>query len=321
MKAFAYERAASVEQALRQVSEGAWPLAGGSDLLTLMKAELATPGRLVDVKRALPTAIEPRRDGLAIGAAATLADLERHPVVLQCYGALAQAAAAAASPQIRNLATIGGNLLQRPRCWYFRNARTRCWLKGGSECLAREGENRNHALFGEGPCRAVHPSDPAAALLAFDAEARLAGPQGEGIVPLERLLALPEEGRRRETRLGPAELIIGLRLPLHAAETRSVYLKAMDRATFSFALAGVAVVLRVSQGKVAHARVVLSGVAPIPWRAREAEAALAGRPANEDSFERAAGAALRGASPLRHNGYKVPLARALLKRALRTLAG
>jgi xanthine dehydrogenase YagS FAD-binding subunit len=321
MRSFAYLDATNVEEALGCVGAGARPLAGGTDLLTLMKADLAAPERLVNLKRALPKDVEPRPDGLAIGAGATLAEVERHPLIMKGYAALAQAAAAAASPQIRNLATLGGNLLQRPRCWYFRNARTRCWLKGGRECLAREGENRNHALFGGGPCWAVHPSDPAAALLAFDAEVRLAGPAGESVVALERFMALPSEERRSETVLAPNQLVLGVRLPPQPSETRSIYLKAMDRAAFSFALAGVAVVLRLSHGKVAHARIVLSGVGPIPWRAQEAERLLAGGAAEEESFERVARAALQGASPLRHNGYKVPLARALLKRALRKLAG
>jgi xanthine dehydrogenase YagS FAD-binding subunit len=320
MNAFDYERAATLDEALARIGAGAQPLAGGTDLLTLMKAELAAPCRLLDVKRALPRAIESTAGGLAIGAGATLAELERHRLVVEGYAALAQAAGLAASAQIRNLATIGGNLLQRPRCWYFRNARTRCWLKGGDECFARDGENRNHALFGAGPCWAVHPSDPAAALLAFDAEVRLAGMRGERTLPLERFFTLPTEGRRNETALEPGELVVGLRLPPHPPATRSAYLKAMDRAAFSFALAGVAAVLRLSQGKVAHARIVLSGVGPIPWRVPRAEAALLGRPADEESFEAAAGAALQGASPLRHNGYKVPLAGALLRRALRNLA-
>jgi xanthine dehydrogenase YagS FAD-binding subunit len=318
MRNFAYTSARSVDEALREIGRGARPLAGGTDLITLMKADLAAPARLVDVKRALPRGIDARRDGLAIGAATTLAEIERHPAMAEGYAALAQAAAAAASAQIRHLATLGGNLLQRPRCWYFRNARTRCWLKGGDECFAREGENRNHALFG-GPCLAAHPSDPAAALLAFDAEVRLAGPRGERTMPLERFMTLPSEGHRVETALEAGELLLGLRLPPHPPGTRSVYLKAMDRAAFSFALAGVAAVLRLAHGKVAHARVVLSGVGAIPWRSPQAEAVLIGQAAGEERFDAAAGAAVQAASPLRHNGYKVPLAKALLKRALSTL--
>ena len=320
MNAFEYERAASLEEALARIGAGAQALAGGTDLLTLMKAGLAAPERLVDVKRTLPRSIERHADGLAIGAGATLAELERHPAIREDYCALAQASSLAASMQIRNLATIGGNLLQRPRCWYFRDPRARCWLKGGEHCLAHDGENRNHALFGDGPCRAVHPSDPAAALLAFDADVRLAGPRGERIVALERFMTLPSEARRVETTLEPDELLLGVRLTPHPPGTRSIYLKAMDRSAFSFALVGVAAVLRIAHGKVAHARIVLSGVGPIPWRVPHAEALLDGSPATPERFEAAAGAALQGATPLRHNGYKVPLARALLKRALGNLA-
>ena len=321
MNAFEYERAASLEDALARMGAGAQALAGGTDLLTLMKAGLATPQRVVDLKRTLPRGVEARADGLAIGAGATLAELERHPAIREGYAALAQASSLAASMQIRNLATIGGNLLQRPRCWYFRDVRTPCWLKGGEQCFARDGENRNHALFGGGPCWAAHPSDPAAALLAFDADVRLAGARGERTVPLERFMTLPSEARRVETALEPGELLLGVRLAPHPPGTRSLYLKAMDRAAFSFAVVGVAAVLRVSAGKVAHARIVLSGVGPIPWRVPQAEAVLDGAPATEERFEAAARAALQAATPLRHNGYKVPLARALLKRALRNLAG
>jgi xanthine dehydrogenase YagS FAD-binding subunit len=219
--------------------------------------------------------------------------------------------------QLRNVATIGGNLLQRPRCWYFRSPHVRCWLKGGERCPAREGENRQHALFGASPCVAVHPSDPAAALLAFDAYVRIAGPRGERAVALEELFAPPEDGRRTETRLAHDELVLGIAMPSHPDETRSTYLKAMDRAAFSFALVGVAALLRVSSsGKIAHARVVLSGVAPIPWRAQAAERVLLGAAAGEETFGRAAEAALAGAAPLARNGFKIPLARALIRRAL-----
>src|SRR5207237_7768368 len=171
--------------------------------------------------------IEARPDGLQIGALTTLAQIEQHPLIGERYSALAQAAAAAASPQIRNLATIGGNLLQRPRCWYYRNARIDCWLKGGAECPAREGANRNHALFGGGPCYAVHPSDLAAALLAFDAALWVHGRGGERAIELADFFALPAPERRTATVLSPDELVLKLRLPPQPEETRSCYLKAM----------------------------------------------------------------------------------------------
>jgi xanthine dehydrogenase YagS FAD-binding subunit len=287
-----------------------------------MKPRLAEPAHLVAVRRLLPKGIVEEIEGVTLGAAATLSEIENHPLLSRRYTALAQAAALSATPQLRNMATIGGNLLQRPRCWYFRNPRMQCWLKGGEECPAREGENRQHALFGQDPCVAVHPSDPASALLAFDAYVRLGAPQGERMLALEEFFALPQGARRRETQLADNELVLGLRLPPHPEETRSTYLKAMDRRAFSFALAGVAAVLRVSPaGKIGHARVVLSGVAPIPWRAPAAERVLLGAQVSKALFDRAADAALDGAAPLRLNAWKIPLAKALVKRALQQLAG
>jgi xanthine dehydrogenase YagS FAD-binding subunit len=323
MKPFSYSAPATLLQALGEIGAAGRPLAGGTDLVTLMKAGLAAPERLVAVRGILPAAILQTEAGLTIGAGATLADLERDARVARGFTALSQAAALAASQQLRNVATLGGNLLQRPRCWYFRHADVRCWLKGGDECQARNGENRQHALFSSeaSPCVAVHPSDPAAALLALDAGLRLAGPYGERSARLDQFFALPEDARRSETTLRDDELILDLRLPAQPEATRSTYLKAMDRHAFAFALVGVAAVLRLSpQRRIEHARLVLSGVAPIPWRAASAERVLLGAEANETLFEQAAAVALAGVTPLRHNAFKVPLARALVKRALQSLS-
>src|SRR4051794_6527275 len=193
-----------------------------------MKADIAAPEELINVKPLLPRGIEAVPAGLEIGALTTLAEIEQHPVVRHGYAALAEAVSLAASPQIRNLATVGGNLLQRPRCWYFRNARIDCWLKGGAECPARDGENREHAILGGGPCVAVHPSDVAPALLAFEGALRGQGRGGERGIELAGFCAWPPPARRGETILGGDELLPGLRLPPHPAETHSVYLKAMD---------------------------------------------------------------------------------------------
>jgi xanthine dehydrogenase YagS FAD-binding subunit len=317
MKDFVYHAPATLQEAAALLGPSARPLAGGTDLVTLMKPRLAEPAHLVAVRRLLPKGVVEDGEGVVLGAATTLGEIENDPVLKDRYTALAQSARLAASPQLRNVATIGGNLLQRPRCWYFRNPDVHCWLKGGDECPARDGENRQHALFGAGPCVAVHPSDLACALLAFDARVRIAAPQSERLVPLEELFALPEEGRRTETRLGQNELVLGIRLPSHPEETRSAYLKAMDRQAFSFALVGVAAAMRVSSdAKIAHARVVLGGVAPIPRRAHAAERVLLGAKAGEELFEQAAEAALEGAAALRLNAWKIPLARALVKQAL-----
>ena len=314
MRPFAYSRPRTLEEALGLLARSARPLAGGTDLLTLMKADLATPERLVAVRTLLPAGIAQDAEGVSLGAGTTLHEIEQDALVAAHFGALAQAAAAAASAQLRNMATLGGNLLQRPRCWYFRNPQVQCWLKGGSACPAREGENRLHALFGESPCVAVHPSDLASALLAFDAAVRVRGKAGERSIPLGAFFAVPSEGRRVETRLGEDELILSVGMPLPPAGTRSVYLKAMDRQAFSFALVGVAAVLGPS-----HARIVLSGVAPIPWRTEGAERVLLGAPLSEEVIERAADAAVAGATPLRHNAWKVPLVKTLVRRALKAL--
>jgi xanthine dehydrogenase YagS FAD-binding subunit len=324
MRAFAYSSARTVEEAIALLaSDESRALAGGTDLLTLMKADIDAPALLVDIKQldALSSRIEETDDGLVIGALCTLSDIAGHPAVRERYTALAEAADAAATPQLRNMATLGGNLLQRPRCWYFRHPSIQCWLKGGEDCPAREGENRGHALFGGGPCYAVHPSDPAAALVALDAEVLVRGAAGERAVPLSAFFALPKDERRTETALAQDELIVAVRIPPYPLGTRSTYLKAMDRKFWAFALVGVAVAVRLSGNHVQHARIVLGGVAPIPWRARAAELVLTGEDIGEGFFDRVADAALQGAVPLRHNAYKLQLSRALLRRALQALTG
>ena len=260
---------------------------------------------------------------MTLGALATLTEIETSPLLKERYPALAEAAAVAATPQLRNMTTIGGNLLQRPRCWYFRNPRFYCWLKGGDDCPARDGENQFHALFGGGPCVAVHPSDLAPALVALEAEVRLRGAGGERVVPLADFYALPTDDRRTETVIRGDELVLSVRIPPLPAGTRSTYLKAMDRKVWAFALVGVAAVVRLAAGggrRIEHARLVLGGVAPIPWRVTAAEQALIGAEPTGEAFARAAEAALAEAAPLAHNGYKVPLAKALIRRALAAAA-
>lgn len=323
MRPFAYASPATVDEAIALLGrdgpdeDGGRPLAGGTDLLTLMKADITAPTRLVDIKRlvGLPGAIEITPEGLTLGALATLAELETDPLVRQHCPALAEAASAAATPPLRNMATLGGNLLQRPRCWYFRNPRFHCWLKGGDVCQARDGESQLHALFGDSPCVAVHPSDLATALVALDARVSLRGPGGERTLPLGDFFALPDDDRRTENTLGGDELVLAVTIPA-ANGTRSTYLKAMDRRAWSFALVGVVAAARVVDGRIAGARLVLGGVAPTPWRARAAEQVLIGAEASEALFARAATVALEGAAPLRDNAYKVPLAETLVRRAL-----
>lgn len=326
MREFAYERSASVDDAIALLGTSGGTgntrlLGGGTDLLTLMKADLVAPDRLIDVKRLddFPDTIEATAEGLVIGGRATLADVETHELVGQLYPALSDAAGSAATPQLRNMATVAGNLLQRPRCWYFRNARFDCWLKGGDACPAREGENQLHALFAGSPCVAVHPSDLASALLALDATVRTRGPHGERVVPIAEFFAQPTDDRRTETIVHADELVLSVTVPPPADGARNVYLKAMDRKVWAFALAGAAVSLRIDDGKIADARVVLGAVAPVPWRCEAAERALNGSEPHEEVFTHAAEAALEGATPLAHNAYKIPLAKGLIRRALASL--
>lgn len=321
MRPFEYQSAATIEEALGQLGAAARPLAGGTDLITLIKADIAAPERLLDLKRVadLPSGVVAGPDGLTIGALTTLSVIERDPQIRARHPALAEAAGLAATPQLRNMATLGGNLLQRPRCWYFRNPDVSCWLKGGDECPARDGQNQHHALLDISPCVATHPSDLATALLALDATVDLRGPAGERTLPIDEFFAPPDDGRRVETTLGPDELVLSVRLPAPPAGSRSAYLKAMDRKVWAFALVSVAARLQVSAGRIAGARLALGGVAPIPWRAAAAETVLLGAEVSDELFERAAAAALTGASPLAHNTYKLPMARALVRRALASL--
>jgi xanthine dehydrogenase YagS FAD-binding subunit len=325
MRKFDYRSATTVDetiQLLRQDGNGSIKaLAGGTDLLTLMKADIAVPIQLVDIKRLdeLPQGIVPTDQGLSIGALTTLTEIEKSEYLQENFALLAQAAGLAATPQLRNMATIGGNLLQRPRCWYFRNAHFHCWLKGGDECHAREGQNQLHALFDESPCVAVHPSDLASTLVALGAQLQLRGPRGERTLLLSDFFTLPEENHRTETSIESDELIVALHIPALPAGTRSTYLKAMDRKVWAFALVGVAAVLQVEGNTITDARLVLSGVAPIPWRASAAEQALVGQRAEEATFAHAAEIALADAQPLEHNGYKVTLAQSLIRKALSNL--
>jgi len=320
MRPFDYVRPASMDEAISLLDGGAQSrlLAGGTDLLTLMKHEIATPERLIDIKRLpqLDRRIEPSGDGLRIGALATLTQVEDDPLITGGFTALSQAAGLAATPQLRNMATIGGNLLQRPRCWYYRSEHVDCWLKGGDDCPARDGENQFHALFGESPCVAVHPSDLATALLALGAAVELAGPGGSRTVTLDEFFALPEDGRRTENVLGGSEIVTAIALPTASANVRSVYLKAMDRKVWAFALVGAGVRLTIENGVIAGARLALGGVAPIPWRAQRSEAVLVGSQPGPELFDRAAQLALEGAAPLAKNGYKVPLLKSLIRNAL-----
>lgn len=323
MRQFDYSSATTVDATIQLLGQGngVRPLAGGTDLLTLMKADISTPSHLVDIKRLdeIPQGIVEDEQGITIGALTTLTDIEFSETLQRRCPVLTEATALAATPQLRNMATIGGNLLQRPRCWYYRHAHFHCWLKGGDECHARDGENQRHALFGDSPCVAAHPSDLASALLALDAEVQVRGPVGERTLPLEEFFTLPQENHRQETQLAQDELLLSIRIPELPSSTRSRYLKAMDRKVWAFALVGVAARLDMEGDRIADARLVLSGVAPIPWRLHEAEQMIIGNRLDGATIDRVAETALASARPLQHNGYKVPLAQNLIRRALQEL--
>lgn len=320
MRAFEHLNATSVEEALAAIGED-WQtrlVAGGTDLVPLMKKDVIAPSRLVNLKTASELANVDFSDeaGLTVGALATLDDVGRYPPVRRHYRVLAEAISVAASPQLRNMATLAGNLCQTSRCWYFRNIFF-CWLKGGEKCYAADGENRIHAIFGGGPCYSAHPSDPAPALVALGAELTLYdGKGGSRSMPVESFYALPADDRRRETILRPNELVARIRVATPPQEARGVYLKAMARGAWAFPLASVAV-QGVWDGPMAREiSIVLGGVAPIPWRAKQAENVVRGQPVDGGVARRAGEAAVAGAQPLRDNGYKMELVRTLVERAL-----
>jgi xanthine dehydrogenase YagS FAD-binding subunit len=314
MKPFRYERASDAESAialLAQAPNGVF-LAGGTNLVDHLKLGVREPDLLVDITHLPFDRIEPLPDGgVRIGALVRNSDLAADRTIRTHYPLLAQAVLAGASGQLRNLATVGGNLLQRTRCVYFQDISKPCNKRApGSGCPAREGYHRELAILGTSQsCIATHPSDMAVALAALDASVRVLGPQGERALPLVDLYRLPGEQPQRDTVLEHGELITAVDLPPLAFATRSHYRKIRDRASYAFALVSVAAALDVEGGVVRDVRLALGGVAPRPWRAVRAEAVLRGAPATEELFGRAAEAELAEAQPLPGNAFKVPLAR------------
>lgn len=298
-------------------------IAGGVDLVDLLKQQIATPATLVNLK-VLPglNAIRPLPDGgLSIGPLVRLSEVAVHPVVREKFTALAQSAQEAATPQIRNLGTVGGNLLQRPRCWYFRNPDVHCLKKGGDKCYAIGGLNRYHSILGGGPSFIVHPSNLAPALVAFGASIRIQGAGSTRTVALDQFFTLPQADPTRENSLKQGEIVVEVILPARP-RVRSVYLEAREKQTFDWPLVSVAAVIGVAlSGQVRDASIVMGAVAPIPWRAPEAEKALHGARIDRERAAAAAEAALKDAQPMSDNAYKVPIAKALMRRAIMQAAG
>jgi xanthine dehydrogenase YagS FAD-binding subunit len=291
--------------------------AGGIDLLDHLKEHLAKPPRLVSLT-SVPglKGITREADGsLRLGATTTLAEVASSPEVLKTHPALAQACGEAASPQIRNVATLGGNILQRPRCWYYRLESYWCLKKGGIKCYAVNGENRYHSIFGGGPSYAVHPSNAAVALVALGATLTLAGAKDPRHVLAGDFFTLPSKDPRRENSLAPDEILTEIRVP-PSSGSKSAYQELRERASFDLPVVSVAASVSVEAGRVRQASVVLGSVAPIPWRSKKAEDALVGKPLDQASAQEAARAAIVGASPLSDNGFKVGLVQVVVRRAL-----
>ncbi|EYB68391.1 xanthine dehydrogenase [Deinococcus phoenicis] len=323
MRPFAYRRVEDVAGAVGQPGEGHRFLAGGTTLIDLMRLDVERPAVVTDITRVPLAEITEHEGGVRIGALASMTQVAEHGLIAERYPALREALLASASQQLRNMASMGGNVMQRTRCPYFRDvAFPSCNKRDpGSGCGARAGHHRKQAILGtSGACIAEHASDASVALVAYDAVLTLQGPGGEREVPLREFNLLPGDTPQVEHDLREGELITALTLPAPIARS-GVYLKIRDRQSYEFALSSAAVVLRVEGGIIGAARVALGGVGTVPWRSPEAEAALTGQPATLETFQTAARAALAGAEPLEENAFKVPLTERVIVRALMQAAG
>jgi len=329
MKAFDLIHPATIKEATRLLAQGGGldairPMGGGQDLLSTMKDYILSPATVVDLKR-IPdlNKITVEAKGIHLGALVTITEVEEHPTIRASYPVLAEAAQSIATIQIRNAGTVGGNLCQRPRCWYYRNERIVCLKKGGTKCYAApdSAENKYNAILGGGPSYIVHPSDLAPALLCLNAVLTIAGPGGKTRqLPLTEFFTLPGEGDiTHENVLKPGELVTSVFVPASAMAARSTYLKFREKNSLDWALSSVAMAVETDGNIVKSVRVVLGGVAPIPWHARAAEAALVGKPLDDETIRAAALAATEGAEPLAQNGYKVPLTQTMVRRAAAAL--
>jgi xanthine dehydrogenase YagS FAD-binding subunit len=323
MPNFTYIKAKSLKEAIAQLSsKGAKIHAGGTDLLGCLRDDIFGAEKLVSIGglNALRGINQTKDGGLRIGALTTIAEIENNKTVKERYSALAQAASEVGSPQLRNQGTIGGNICQKPRCWYYRGE-FHCLRKGGDRCYAYDGENQFHCIFGGNMCYIVHPSDTAPALVAFEAMVRIGGPRGTRLAPIARFHVPPSESFQKETILKPNEIVTEILLPPPAKGLRSSYRKVRARRSWDFALAGVALALQFDGDKIVKARVVLSGAAPVPWRSKEAEEIVTGRRLDAETLTRAAATAVKNAQPLKYNGYKISLFRGIIEEELKAMAG
>jgi xanthine dehydrogenase YagS FAD-binding subunit len=292
---------------------------GGSDLLGMVKEHIVNPDVLIHLSgiKGLDQ-VELKGGTVRVGGQITLDTLSRHPLITTKYAVLAEAAASVATPQIRNAGTLAGNVCQRPWCWYFRNGFP-CYKAGGNQCFSVTGENQFHAIFGGGPSFIVHPSDTAPALVALDAKFRMVGPSGERTLAAADFFTLPKQNAARENALNDDEVLASVEFP--ESRGRSTYHKVLDREAWTHAVVSAAVVLDMDKGVCRSARIVLGGVAPIPWRVPDAERLLAGQRITPELTAKVAEAAVAGANPLAKNKYKVPLTREIVQRTVLALAG
>jgi xanthine dehydrogenase YagS FAD-binding subunit len=316
---FAYARPDTLKDAVKQLAdEGTRLYAGGTDLLGCLRDGVFGVQKIVSISKlnSLRGIDIIGNGGLRIGALTTITEVAEHPLIQSDFTALAKAAGEVASPQLRNQGTIGGNICQKPRCWYYRGE-FHCLRKGGDTCYAAEGENQYHGLFGSDDiCYIVHPSDTASALTALGAQVRISGLSGEKVVPIDAFFVPPAEDVQKETILGTDEIVTDILLPSPRKGLKSSYRKVRARRSWDFALAGIALAVAFEDEKVAYARAVLSGAAPIPWRALAVEENITGQKLTSDIISKAAAAAVEDAEPLEKNGYKVPLFKGLVEQEL-----
>jgi xanthine dehydrogenase YagS FAD-binding subunit len=325
LKAFAYVNPTSEKEAVAALGTDrtkVLPLAGGQDLLARLKDYIDQPDRVVNLKSALDATIAPTPEGgLKIGAAVKIVDLAEHAQVGKLYPALVEAAGEVGTPQIRNQGTVGGNINQRPRCWYYRNEEFICFKKGGNTCFAPAGENQFHAIFGNGPSHIVHPSSLAVPAVAYGAKFRIVGPNGERTVDAAEYFTMPTmQNVRTENVLAADELLTHVILP-PPGNVKYGHYEVRFKASHDWPIAFATVILAMNGNRVGSARVVMGAVAPVPWRAQAAEQALAGKTIDEQTATQAAEAALTGAKPMSQNGYKVQVAKTAVKRAILQAAG
>jgi xanthine dehydrogenase YagS FAD-binding subunit len=323
MKPFAYVNPTNERDAVAALSpefETSLPLGGGQDLLARMKDYITQPNRIVNIKGALDRTVAPADGGLRIGATMTIVDVAEHAEIARLYPAVAAAAIEIGTPQIRNQGTVGGNVNQRPRCWYYRNEEFVCFKKGGTTCFSIAGENQFHAIFGGGPSFIVHPSSLAVPFVAYGATFRLFGPNGERLVPAADYFTLPSRNVRVENQLAPNEVLTHVILPA-PGDLKSGHYEVRYKASHDWPIAFATALLTMDGSTVRAARIVMGAVAPVPWRSQAAERALAGKAVSETSAAAAAEAALEGATPLAQNAYKIQVAKTAVKRAILRAAG